>query len=713
MKKILILLLSFLLLFNPNVLAEGNDTNENNPNPPVENNPVYLRVDGDKTITVNPGDSGRIALKCYISSNSLPNLLFGQADQAGNPNVILNTPSDEMRLSHRYFNIRTGEYEGFLNFSFEIPKTAQAGTYPVTFQVSVDNITTVTYVAYIRVEADIRSSAKLNFNEVTVMPKNVNLKPGQPVAIAFELENNSDVPAYNVDVVLEGLGKESGFTLIRDLSAKNYPVIEPGQRKRLSFEMNSQPTSPGGVYEFTIKATYNGPNGITETKLSAEQKVFITLNNDRSQSSQISITNLNYPTKTVFPGNTVKLSFDITNNGTQDANRVIVKAPVEGNGLVSRSVSQVFFEKLSPGETKSLEFTYYATPSATTQNYAIPIKVEYYDGISSKEEPAVTEQVAGFFVSNPEKDNEGPDGEKKNSIPKLIVNKYEFEPKLPKAGEEFKMKLSFYNTHSKKTVKNIKIFLTSMEKSDNNSNSAGSNIFTPVDSSNTFYIDSIPPKSAVDKEITLYTVPDAQAKTYTVTANFEYEDDKNTEFKATEEIGIPVIQPSKLEIGEVNAQTSAMVGESVPINVTFFNTGKVTLYNMMVKFESEDFTAQNPILFIGNFQAGNTEMYEVSISANETGTKTGDIVFSYEDSSGKKQEVRHKITMDIEDMPAPDPNYDPSQDPGFEDPTASSWTSIFKKWYFWTPLVLIALAIAFIIRRYHHKKQEKDLTIDE
>ncbi len=42
-------------------------------------------------------------------------------------------------------------------------------------------------------------------------------------------------------------------------------------------------------------------------------------------------------------------------------------------------------------------------------------------------------------------------------------------------------------------------------------------------------------------------MPDAQAKTYTITANFEYEDSKGEEYTATELIGgVPVIQQSNL-----------------------------------------------------------------------------------------------------------------------------------------------------------------------
>ena len=54
-----------------------------------------------------------------------------------------------------------------------------------------------------------------------------------------------------------------------------------------------------------------------------------------------------------------------------------------------------------------------------------------------------------------------------------------------------------------------------------------------VDSSNTFYIANIAPGARVEKEISFTTVPDTAAKTYTVVANFEYEDAKANKYTDT------------------------------------------------------------------------------------------------------------------------------------------------------------------------------------
>ena len=86
--------------------------------------------------------------------------------------------------------------------------------------------------------------------------------------------------------------------------------------------------------------------------------------------------------------------------------------------------------------------------------------------------------------------------------PRLIIDKYSFGPQLVRAGENFEMKLSFYNTSSNKTVKNIKIFLAAEPALVQIPIAQVQEVlYLPLDSSNTFYIDSIPPKEESRKKL--------------------------------------------------------------------------------------------------------------------------------------------------------------------------------------------------------------------
>ena len=289
----------------------------------------------------------------------------------------------------------------------------------------------------------------------------------------------------------------------------------------------------------------------------------------------------------------------------------------------------------------------------------------------------------------------------------MIIDKYNFEPQLVKAGETFQMNLSFFNTNSAKAVKNIKIFLTSEGGTDpNNEQTAGSSVFTPVDSSNTFYIDSIPPKGRVQKAIKMFTVPDALARTHTITANFEYEDSKGEPYTATELIGVPVVQQSRLDIGEISYMPEAYIGQSTPISLEFYNTGKVTLYNMMVKLEG-DFQMENGQYYVGNFSSGSSEYFEGYVIPNEEGELHGDVVFTYEDSTGQIQEIRKEFTLNVMDMPPMDDEFGGEFPPMEEDKGG-----ILKSKIFWGVIIAIAATVGGIIV-YKKKKKKKELSLDE
>ena len=128
-------------------------------------------------------------------------------------------------------------------------------------------------------------------------------------------------------------------------------------------------------------------------------------------------------------------------------------------------------------------------------------------------------------------------------------------------------------------------------------------VFSPVQSSNTFYIARMDPGETAVKEMMMYTIPDAQAKTYVVKASFEYEYEEKDQLKTNtmdDLFGIPVVQPAKLETSDVFVSEPAFVGEPVYLSSEFYNMGKVSLSNLMVKVEGDFDTGTN--YFVGNLK---------------------------------------------------------------------------------------------------------------
>lgn len=596
-----------------------------------------------------------------------------------------------------------------------IPQSAEAGTYRISLVGKAKRRgardgapVKVEGEAYVRVNGGSQNKAQLKITRVDILPE-ANVVPGSYVAFGYEIENISDVLAKNVELNISGLAA-AGLSVKGGTTTQKVKTIESGKKIYLYYELNVAKTAKFGSYEIKTDLSYESE--FNKEPIKEETTAFINIGGDASQDSQLIIQDLKFPSATLGVNKTFDVSFKIRNQGQSVAKRIRASAKSDDpSGVVSRTVSDILVRDLAPGEEETVSYKFFTTKGGSTKNYPINIKIEYLDDFTEGKEPKTVEQIVGVFLNNP--DNAGDGKDAKKSTPKLIIDRYEFEPKLPLAGNEFEMNLSFYNTNAKKAVKNIKIDLTSQDTSKSDSNTAGSSVFTPVDSSNTFYIGRIAPSGKVEKTIKMFVVPDATAKTYNITANFEYEDDENNEYKSSENIGVPVYQESKLDIDPINYQTNAMVGDSIPINANFYNTGKVTLYNFKVTLTADNATVNNGTYYIGNFNSGGQDVYEGSIMPNEAGEIKGKLKFTYEDSTGEVKEKEEDINITVEEAPPVDPNMGPDGMPLPDG--AMGDTPWYKKPLFYIPVALVVLgAIGFVVfKKLKNKKKEKDLKIDE
>lgn len=304
------------------------------------------------------------------------------------------------------------------------------------------------------------------------------------------------------------------------------------------------------------------------------------------------------------------------------------------------------------------------------------------------------------------------DGEQLVSVknkPKLIVSNYTLTPEMVKAGEEFKLNLTFYNTNYEKSVRNIKITLngSSSTVGANGEQSSGS-VFTPVNSSNTFYIGRIYSESYDTKEITLKTAPNVQAQNYSMEIKFEYEDADGNEYTASEIIGIPVVQTSKVLYGDVSV-SEGVEGQPINLSMDFYNIGKDALTTFMVTVEGKDFTISgNQRYFVGNFTPGSSDSFNTEIVPSKSGTIEGNVVITYEDSTGKehREEVPFKSEVQGEGDIV-DPGFTPEEGQIIEDDNMNQ-TPLYQRPSLWIGVAILIIAITFFVRRRSKNKKEQE-----
>ncbi len=465
MRRILSFILMFLLIINmavPFVAVATGPVPDNGeqlppvviPPQPVEPDP-RLYISSNKTYTGEAGESFRIPITIRNEGDGSAKNISVRADFSGNGEVYVDGPG--------YDNIRDlrGNSSKNVSFDVKIDKAAPNGSYTLTINVEYENNPlfgvpaekySSTETLNVRVSTKVTSSA-LTITRVDIMPSNT-INAGDNLVAGFEITNKGDAPARDVKVSLNGLTSE-GFSLSSGLNNKTVQSIEPGKKTYLYFELKSSKRLSAGSQELEMVLSYKDSKAEPVEEIN---KFYIEVRSNADQSSSLIMEKLTYPTGTLGQNKEVDVNFVLRNQGQMDAKNVMVTAESQDQGgLVAKTVSIIKVPAIAPGESKELNFKFLTSKGGDTKNYPITITVEYSDEISAYD---FTQYIGVFVVAPPEPGPVGPPKDPIKSTPRLIIDRYDFVPSLVPAGENFSMNLSFFNTNSEKTVKNIKIFLT-------------------------------------------------------------------------------------------------------------------------------------------------------------------------------------------------------------------------------------------------------------
>lgn len=680
---------------------------------------TYKDKDGDtkssiETVTIDQIDtssgssgSSENEPKLIIEGTAIPAAAAGDTMQIpltitnesryGAKNITLKlTPEDStnspfemesLSLTQSISTLASKKSEGMV-FKLKVKPYAEAGTYQLSADFKYYNTKndyfTSTETIYVKVTNN-KNEPVLVIQDIKYSADPVNA--GAKMQVSFNLTNMGDLDAKGVKVSIEGLEKDK-FTLSSGTDSFYFDVIKGNEKKNVVLSLLSDDSMGSGNYALGVKMDYSDQRNKTYTN---EASFFINVQGG-NKTSNISLDNITVMPQEVKANENFLLSFDVNNQGKTGANNV--KLTLKGDeGIISKSPDVRIIEQLAAGEKRKLEYILYANSEAKTQNYNIMMTLEYEDAENADNKHTIT-QYAGVFVN----------GGNSKITPKIIISNYNFEPKLVRAGEEFQLQMDFMNTSIAKEVKNVKIYLTGID-----SDKEGDVVFTPVGSSNTFFVDSIKPKGTAAREIKMYTIPDAQPKYYNITANIEYQDEDGTEYKAAELIGIPVIQQSKLDASELTLPPEIYIGQPSPVSLQYYNKGKTKLSNLMIKVEG-DFQIENGEAFIGNFESGSSDYFEAMITPDKPGQAAGKVVFSYEDPSGEEFTYEREFTINAVEMP-------PMEMPGDMPPAELSlkdklMNNTIKNKFFWIGVVVVAAGI-FTAKKLISKKKRKDLDLDE
>ena len=305
--------------------------------------------------------------------------------------------------------------------------------------------------------------------------------------------------------------------------------------------------------------------------------------------------------------------------------------------------------------------------------------------------------------------------------PKIMISSYQLSPKIAEAGKTFDLSFALYNTNNKNTIYNLKATIEQnlgaqpQNTGDNNAMVSDGSVFSPVNQSNSFYVAALYPWNTANKHITMSVLPNAVAGNYVINLSIEYEDADGNQYKTTEAIGIPVVQRAGVTMGEVKSD-ELMVGNPTEMSVSIYNTGKDNLNTFMCDVIGKGIKIDNDQKFIGNFNTGTQETFSFTATPTRDGEIEGQIMLSYEDSTGKvhtqikdfKKEVSEGMPMDMEG----EMNGEMGEEMGMEDP-AMGGGSVFTSPFVWIGLIVIIILAAILYKKKKGKKEDEELLIDD
>jgi len=605
-----------------------------------------------------------------------------------------------------------------ISYRIIVNETVRAGFYTIVFEHVCKNANGEVVESESKISIRVTNSGgDVSLRDIASSVSRVS--PGQDFDLTAVIENESSVTIRDVSMtIVSGMSSE-GIFLRASTNVVSIPNMIAGRRENVSVGFTASSRAKGGAYPLVLELSYTDGAG---ERREQEYTFFVSMSSGTTQESaaEVVITSITSPRGSVGVGQEFEMVVTLKNTGLHATQNIRVDAATDAErAVVPRSTSRVLVSQLNPDAERQLTFRFAPTAISASRSYDIGFTVSYDTGLedaSGNSETVVFTQYQGVTVYNPEVDNSS-DDPLRISTPRIIVSDYKSDPLIVQAGKEFDLELSFMNTSSNRTIRNIRVTLSVAEEVTTGSERRGS-VFTPVGRSSTFFIDAISPRSEVKEHIRFYTLPDAPPRNYIIDVNFEYEDIDNNPFQAKESIGINVKQVTRLDTSEIFMQDFAYAYQPIFMNFELYNTGRVTLSNLMIRIEG-NFMSNQSSVFYGSLSPGSMDFYDNMVTPMEPGMQELAIVISYEDDTGEHVEERKIFMLDVIEMSF-DGGIDmwPPMDDGWVwDDNIGAWVPASRGINIWllvgiaAGIVVIAGVTVLVVVRA--KKKKKNRIIDD
>lgn len=556
-------------------------------------------------------------------------------------------------------------------------------------------------------------------NTVVTTPNVPRGKTGRRMNVTFTLVNDSGETWEDVEV---GFSEDVSYIARPDALAGEYifpfevtsglfdtkhvGTIRSGGKKSVSLSAKVRADLAEGYYYVNISVSSKDSKVVaTEAVNMWISKSTGTSDEDEEEDRDVGfVLGENQSTPYGVYPNVVDFTINMRNSGYSEAKDVNVAMVLDKDSAVfpfdiNEGNYDRNFEKIAPNEVVQLPYSMAIRSDTYTGYYPIKFEINYRETATG--ELLKDEETFWVRIKNKEKDDaSGEFNENDRTKARIVVDSFETVPATIIAGDPFKLILRMKNASSSIAASNI-LFSLESEKVDNSA------VFTTASGSSSVVVNSLAAGEVTELEIDLVSRAGIDQRSYGLTIKETYD---SPEFKNASEsvtIDIPIRQIARLNTGTMEVMPDSIsTGSESNIMFPINNTGKVILYNVMVKFEADSIEPAEA--YVGNIKPGETGNVDIMLTGSAPTQDEGKIkvLITYEDENGEVQEAEEKeltlfVTEDMGDDFGMDINVEDLTDIPAESP------SVFAKYKIPVIIGILAAVSVGVIVAIRIKKKRK------
>lgn len=330
------------------------------------------------------------------------------------------------------------------------------------------------------------------------------------------------------------------------------------------------------------------------------------------------VTDFSLDTGSITAGKASKISITLTNkHKTEEIKNIKVTFADTSGSILPTKLDSVHIDSIAPQKGYIWSFSVTTSDSAIVGNHSVNITAQYEakDGTSLTSTDNITLNVIK---------NENKESKADESSPKLMVTEYKLDKEYLTPGEKSVLKITLKNTHTSKSVSNIKLSLSE----------EGGEI-TPA-GMGTAHIKNISAGGTYVWEVELTASHTVAVGEHRFNVSAEYEDSDYRSYSSTDILRLNVRQIAKLKYDSAILPKKVVQGDNQTVTINLMNIGKSTVYNCAIDFDIEHLQSGGST-FVGNIESAQsgTATANLRVDSNFEGEVKGKITITYEDDYGE------------------------------------------------------------------------------